>query len=91
MAIFAGQNKKALLVEGLMKPGADCDLNLPLSGRKSASLLKLVRMLPYKTPTHQQKKAASAGIARCHFRNQILRSLFTARLSLSISPYHVVF
>jgi len=56
MAIFAGQNKKALLMEGLMKPDAGCGLNLPLSDRKSASLLKLVRMLPYKTPPNQQKK-----------------------------------
>ncbi len=81
-----------------MKPYAGCDVTLPLSDRKSASLLKLVRMLPYKTPPNQQKKAASAGIARCqgiyhpcHFRNQISRPLFAARLSLSISHYHVVF
>ncbi|SFI43865.1 hypothetical protein SAMN04515618_12420 [Collimonas sp. OK307] len=81
-----------------MKPDAGCDLNLLFSDRKPASLLKLVRMLPYKTPLNQQKKAASAGIARCqgiyrpcHFRNQISRPLFAARLSLSISHHHVVF
>ncbi|WP_092360153.1 hypothetical protein [Collimonas sp. OK242] len=60
MAIFARQNKKALMLEGLMKPDAGCDLNLPLSARKSASQLKLVRMLPYKTPLNQHKKGLYA-------------------------------
>ena len=39
-----------------MKPDTGCDLNPLLSGCKSASQLKLVRMLPYKTPPNQHKK-----------------------------------
>lgn len=48
------------MVEGLIKPDAGGDFNLPLPGRKSASQLKLVRMLPYKTAPNQHKKGLQA-------------------------------
>ncbi|SFB26340.1 hypothetical protein SAMN04515620_13241 [Collimonas sp. OK607] len=52
-----------------MKPDAGCGLNLPLSARKSASELKLVRMLPHKTPPNQHKKGlqSEAGTMPRHF------------------------